>query len=1496
MATAYTDQVQKVYIAYYGRAADPVGLAYWAAKVEANGLDGIMASFGASAEATTLYGSLTNTAKVNALYQQSFGRDADFAGLMYYAGQLTAGTMTAVTIAQNIFDGASGTDATILANKLVVAKAYTAAVDTAAEVVAYSGTVAAASARALLTTVDADTVTASFDVATSVSSIVSTATATAGGETFILTASRDVSTGTSDADTFFAVVDTVTATNTTLSSFDTVDGGAGSDTMNVTLTTADFDGSPTISNIEKFIVKTDADKDFDANGLTGLESVTSNRSTNILEVNNIGSSSTVIGMSNITNVAATLTGAYADVALAGSDDTVTVNLSGGVGASTSVAADNEILVTSTASANGAENLTVNVTGGKAYIGTIESEENSGDTQVLTKLTITGDSDLKIVAALDFLGTTATLDASAATGGVTAILDANVTTMTVKGGSGADSFDMAAGLNTTDVIDGGAGVDTVKLKADTTTLSTMSITAVETIHAEASANNANLVVNTDGMVGLTKLILQENGDAGADNENLTTSDLAAGVSVEVRATNTASAIGTVTLGLNDASGTADVLDITIAGTSGFGSADNTIANLAITNVETINLISSHVGATALLTDGTDENTLTVITSDSTLTTLTASGSDELSFIMSGGETNLTTINASGMTDNVVVDVGTNALASAVTITTGSEDDIITMGATLTNADTIDGGSNSVDAQPEDTLSGTVTSLTATTGALNISNVERVQLVNAGTTIIDATGITGATEISFDTATKTTVTGIAAGTAIGSGTYGSGASADAQMGAETATYALSLADETGADDTLTFNINSTDGVADTTLTLTSNATVENFALVVNNDVDTAMSDAVLTVSALNIPKITVAGAKLDTTHSVNLNTLDTDTTTVEALGYNGVLTASAGAATGTSFTAKSGAAHALTGSSANDTFVISGGTANAVYVLDGNGGTDTLALSVANGAVDLDTIGDIDTVTLTIAGGATSTFGVDAGTPDGLNAAATVNITGGNAISSLTVGVAPTGTYTAGHAATNADGTFGGLSGATTTKFDASTYNGKLTNVVFTSNGLDDSVTVIGSPQADKVTALYGASKTIKSMTGIETFEINLTGAASIDMVNVDDVTKVMMDDDGTARVLTLTDLDAGVAIEVETGVTASGLVVDLIDSTSATDALDVTFKTTASVANVFTIDSGASNNIETLNLTMTAGVNVDLTGFTMATAAATSTVNISGAGATILSAVDTDITTIDASATTGGVTMTGRTSTAVNNLTGGTGADTFIMLNKGDVLDGGTGTDVLDINFAAILGGIEVDLSSTTSQVSTFNGSANAAAQVGFESVELTGYTGSFGAQVTANKAGSTITGTVNTDSLTAGAGADVVIYNTIGASSVSDSINSFTSGTDKLHFATGLATSAGIETDTMISITSGGIIGANDIYVEITTATAVGAADTAAEIVTHLTTVVVNNVATGEEFFFAINDTVSTFIWYAEEAGTTKFAAGELTLVATLVGITDVADGDFVSF
>ena len=78
----------------------------------------------------------------------------------------------------------------------------------------------------------------------------------------------------------------------------------------------------------------------------------------------------------------------------------------------------------------------------------------------------------------------------------------------------------------------------------------------------------------------------------------------------------------------------------------------------------------------------------------------------------------------------------------------------------------------------------------------------------------------------------------------------------------------------------------------------------------------------------------------------------------------------------------------------------------------------------------------------------------------------------------------------------------------------------------------------------------------------------------------------------------------------------------------------------------------------------------------------------------------------------------------------------MMNNKADVLDGGTATgdnDTLDINIAVVLGGINVDLSNATDQVTTVNGMAETTAQTNFESVDLAGYTGGFGAQVTGSK-------------------------------------------------------------------------------------------------------------------------------------------------------------------
>jgi len=113
-------------------------------------------------------------------------------------------------------------------------------------------------------------------------------------------------------------------------------------------------------------------------------------------------------------------------------------------------------------------------------------------------------------------------------------------------------------------------------------------------------------------------------------------------------------------------------------------------------------------------------------------------------------------------------------------------------------------------------------------------------------------------------------------------------------------------------------------------------------------------------------------------------------------------------------------------------------------------------------------------------------------------------------------------------------------------------------------------------------------------------------------------------------------------------------------------------------------------------------------------------------------------------------------TTAVDYTGSAGNDTFIMMTTADKIAGGAGTsDTLDVDYAAVLGGISVDLSATGEQISTLDGGAISGSVTGFENVDLSGYTG-FGASVTAIKTGSTITGTGSIDRITGGASADTI--------------------------------------------------------------------------------------------------------------------------------------------
>lgn len=138
----YIDTVQKTYIAYCGRPADPVGLAYWTNQLDMAGgsLSAIINAFGNSSEVTTLLANMSYEQRINKLYNHLFGRDADDAGLAYYSLGLTNGTFTLSSIAMDIMNGTIGSDVPLLANKLASARLFTTSIDTSGEILAYNST------------------------------------------------------------------------------------------------------------------------------------------------------------------------------------------------------------------------------------------------------------------------------------------------------------------------------------------------------------------------------------------------------------------------------------------------------------------------------------------------------------------------------------------------------------------------------------------------------------------------------------------------------------------------------------------------------------------------------------------------------------------------------------------------------------------------------------------------------------------------------------------------------------------------------------------------------------------------------------------------------------------------------------------------------------------------------------------------------------------------------------------------------------------------------------------------------------------------------------------------------------------------------------------------------------------------------------------------------------------------------------------------------------
>lgn len=152
-----TAQVQELYVAYLGRAADKAGLDYWMAELNAEPavltLENLRANFVTEQqEYADIYGGLSREETVIQIYNNLFGRAPDAAGLSYWTTGEGAG-VNADQLLVAFINGASASDAQVVTNKALVANIYTevagstfSLADAAAAIAKVDGTTASVSA------------------------------------------------------------------------------------------------------------------------------------------------------------------------------------------------------------------------------------------------------------------------------------------------------------------------------------------------------------------------------------------------------------------------------------------------------------------------------------------------------------------------------------------------------------------------------------------------------------------------------------------------------------------------------------------------------------------------------------------------------------------------------------------------------------------------------------------------------------------------------------------------------------------------------------------------------------------------------------------------------------------------------------------------------------------------------------------------------------------------------------------------------------------------------------------------------------------------------------------------------------------------------------------------------------------------------------------------------------------------------------------------------
>lgn len=470
----------------------------------------------------------------------------------------------------------------------------------------------------------------------------------------MLTTGVDTLTGTAGNDTFVAVAAT---TNPTYNTADTINGGAGTDTLNLTVDVLGANSIPAAStnSVEVVNVRNVSGNAQTVSGsnFVGHEQIWSDRSTGNLTVNDLvaGAAVGVRGNALVTNGAVTAT--YVAGATAG-----TLAIDGGtLEAATSDIAINgaglkSVTIASTGAANKVDDVTLAGTVNAVTIaattdltiGAVSGGTGLSGIAAGSTLTVTGAASMVDFADNALATNFKSVDASAFEGGVKIILDADVDTV-FKGGKGADVVTTGAVL-TTGSVDGGAGTDTLVLgnvaHANTAALAAK-YTNFETLRVNGTFD-ASLIA------GITAIEL-----SGATN-NISKLSVAQAAAVTGLAD-----IGATTLALATDTGTADVVSLTLG--DGKGAAFDTGA-LTVNGIETLN-----IKANAKAGDADQTSVIASFTADK-LTAINLTGSAVT--LQNAATTKAVTIDASALTgDGIAAPAGPVGLTITGNVVTGSK---------------------------------------------------------------------------------------------------------------------------------------------------------------------------------------------------------------------------------------------------------------------------------------------------------------------------------------------------------------------------------------------------------------------------------------------------------------------------------------------------------------------------------------------------------------------------------------------------------------------------------------------------------------------------------------------------------------------------------------------------------------------------------------------------------------------------------------------------------